>query len=63
MFVLRWNQTKCPVYKRCPDLRVSTLYTLHSGPTVIQTSINYLPSNLMIFGVNKINLTSPPLKT
>ena len=24
MFVLHWDQTKCPVYKRCPDLRVST---------------------------------------
>ena len=31
MFVLHWGQTKCPVYKRCPDFRVSTF----RGSTVL----------------------------
>ena len=34
MFVLHWDQTKCPVYKRCPDFRVSTF----RGTTVVPLS-------------------------
>ena len=36
MFVLHWDQTKCPVYKRCPDFRVSTF----RGSTVFCVNIH-----------------------